>query len=261
MLSQVHPRDQRQCLPRSTIKAQLVHARLDSGVPPTPGVGVIQRRLQECMRLSLDANGRVQGVASLTPSAGVGAPLGDAVRTWSLRPAREAGEPVPAEVLVAGVFRPATLHDPLGLDGLLPAGLPGPSKVMSPIPSWSHPLLAEASQCSRGRSGPALRSTSSAGHDLDSRQVVTATPGFAASALDTARRCADTAVRRHQPRATSADQPGGDYQSCSAFVRRSSVGGRSVDATGPPTGRHRPTSCTTAIVTDHSACRGSCPAR
>ena len=90
-----------------------VPARLDSGVPPTPSVHVITWG-HEYMRLSVDTNGRVVGVASLTSSAGVGAPLGDAVRTWSFSPAREAGEPVPAEVLVAGVFRPATLHDPPG---------------------------------------------------------------------------------------------------------------------------------------------------
>ena len=160
-----------------------VPARLDSGVPPTPRVHVITWG-QEYMRLSLDANGRVQGVASLTPSAGVGAPLGDAVRTWSLRPAREAGEPVPAEVLVAGVFRPATLHDPLGLDG--PSGTirseqgDVPIPVVTPAPPYPVNAVGD---------GVALIEIEvDQQGTISTAQVVTATPGFAASALDTARR-------------------------------------------------------------------------
>ena len=92
-----------------------VPARLDSGAPPAPRVHVITWG-HDYLRVSVDASGRVQQVASLTPSAGVGSALRDAVRGWSFSPAREAGEPVPAEVLVAGLFRPATLHDPPGLD-------------------------------------------------------------------------------------------------------------------------------------------------
>ena len=88
-------------------------ARLEAGAPPPPRVHVITWG-HEYLRLSVDAGGRVQRVVSLTPPAGVGARLRDAVRAWSFSPAREAGAPVPAGVLVAGVFRPATLYDPSG---------------------------------------------------------------------------------------------------------------------------------------------------
>ena len=106
-------------------------ARLDSGAPPPQRVHVITWG-HEYLRLSVDAGGRVQRVVSLTPPAGVGAPLRDAVRAWSFSPAREAGEPVPAEVLVAGVFRPATLHDPPGLDA--PSGTVRSERRETPIP-------------------------------------------------------------------------------------------------------------------------------
>ena len=158
-------------------------ARLEAGAPPPPRVHVITWG-HEYLRLSVDTGGRVQRVVSLTPPAGVGARLRDAVRAWSFSPAREAGAPVPAGVLVAGVFRPATLYDPPGLDA--PSGdvrserrdIPIP--VVTPAPP--HPASAVGD-------GVALIEVEvNQQGTVSTARVATATPGFAAAALRTARR-------------------------------------------------------------------------
>ena len=190
-----------------------VPARLDSGGPPPPRVQVITWG-HDYVRLSVDASGRVQRVASLTPSAGVDSALRDAVRGWSFSPAREAGEPVPAEVLVAGVFRPATLHDPPGLDA--PSGTVRserrevPIPVVTPAPPYpvnaigNGVVLIEVEVTKQGT--------------VSTARVATATPGFAASALSAARRW------RLQPRRAVGARRLAWPTSCSASGRRSSVG-------------------------------------
>ena len=160
-----------------------VPARLDSGAPPTPRVHVITWG-HDYVRLSVDASGRVQQVASLTPSAGVGSALRDAVRGWSFSPAREAGEPVPAEVLVAGVFRPATLHDPPGLDA--PSGTVRSDRREIPIPVVTPPPPYPVNAVGDGVALIEVEVNQQG--TVSMARVATATPGFAAAALRTARR-------------------------------------------------------------------------
>ena len=145
------------------------------------------------VRLSVDARGRVQRVASLTPSAGVGSALRDAVRGWSFSPAREAGDSVPAEVLVAGLFRPATLHDPPGLDApsgtVRSEGREIPIPVVTPVPPYPVNAVGD---------GVALIEVDvNQQGTVSTARIVTATPGFAGSALGAARRWQLQPALRH----------------------------------------------------------------
>ena len=98
-------------------------ARLRSGSPPVHPARVIAWG-QEWLRVSVDAAGQVQGIAPLTQAPAFSEVLHQAVREWSFFPAREDGAAVLTEVLVVGVFRPAMLHDPPGLDR--PTSIPQP---------------------------------------------------------------------------------------------------------------------------------------
>ena len=158
-------------------------ARLRSGSPPVHPARVIAWG-QEWLRVSVDAAGQVQGIAPLTQAPAFSEVLHQAVREWSFFPAREDGEAVLTEVLVVGVFRPAMLHDPPGLDRPTsiprPAGAGFPVPLVTPIPPY--PPRA------RGDGTALVEVEVNRQGSVAEGRVVTASQGFAPTALNTARR-------------------------------------------------------------------------
>ena len=158
-------------------------ARLRSGSPPVHPARVIAWG-QEWLRVSVDAAGQVQGIAPLTQAPAFSEVLHQAVREWSFFPAREDGAAVLTEVLVVGVFRPAMLHDPPGLDR--PTSIPQPAGAGIPVPLVTptppYPPRAQGDGTAVVEVEVNRQGTVAEG------RVVTASQGFAPTALNTARR-------------------------------------------------------------------------
>ena len=158
-------------------------ARLRSGSPPVHPARVIAWG-QEWLRVSVDAAGQVQGIAPLTQAPAFSEVLHQAVREWSFFPAREDGAAVLTEVLVVGVFRPAMLHDPPGLDR--PTSIPPPAGAGIPVPlvTPTPPYPPRA----RGDGTALVEVEIDRKGTVTEARVVVASPGFASAALDTTQR-------------------------------------------------------------------------
>ena len=165
--------------------------RLRTGAPPVHPARVVGWG-QEWLRVSVDAVGRVGAVESVVQAPAFSNALRQAVQGWSFVAAREDGAAVPSAVLVVGVFRPATLHDPPGLEGptgvLLPgAGIPVPMATPPPpYPSRTRGNGVALVEAEVNRQGMVTEA-----------RVVMPTQGFARVALTTARRWQfESATRR-----------------------------------------------------------------
>ena len=86
-------------------------ARFQAGSPPVYPPRAVGWG-HEWLQVSLDSSGEVTGTRLLRGASTFGLALQMAVQGWSFTPAREADEPIGSEVLVAAIFRPATLYDP-----------------------------------------------------------------------------------------------------------------------------------------------------
>ncbi len=137
------------CLvPATTAHAQFEPARLSAGSPPAPPPPTVVASGQEWLRVSVDAGGDVSRIEPLREAPAFSEAFRRAVRGWSFAPARVEGEAVESQVLVAALFRPATLYSPPGL-GQPPSGPrlgPGqfPVPVATPAPSYPPRLWGVA---------------------------------------------------------------------------------------------------------------------
>ena len=173
------------CLaPAATAHAQFEPARLSAGSPPAPPPPTVVASGQEWLRVSVDAGGDVSRIEPLREAPAFSEAFRRAVRGWSFAPARVEGEAVESQVLVAALFRPATLYSPPGL-GQPPSGprvLPGQLPVPVATPAPPYPPNAAGSglvvvEVEIHRNGGVRAATVARSH-----------PGFDTAAVNTARR-------------------------------------------------------------------------
>jgi len=173
------------CLaPAGTAHAQFELARLSAGSPPAPPSPLVVASGQEWLRVSVDAGGDVSRIEPLREAPAFSDALRRAVRGWSFAPARVDGEAVESQVLVAALFRPATLYSPPGL-GQPPSGPrlgPGQFPVPVATPAPPYPPRAVGSglvivEVEVDRNG-----------GVRAAAVVGSRPGFDIAAVNTARR-------------------------------------------------------------------------
>ena len=94
--------------------------------------------------MSVDAEGDVTRIEPLREAPAFSDAFRRAVRGWSFAPARVEGEAVESQVLVAGLFRPATLYSPPGL-GQPPSGpRVGPGQFPVPVATPAPPYPPQA---------------------------------------------------------------------------------------------------------------------
>jgi TonB family protein len=86
--------------------------------------------IEEAIELTVDAGGHVAGVTPLQGTEGSSL-VAAAVTDWTFRAALDRGQPVPARVLVAAMFRPPVLYN---------APAPGAAAVPLAAPSTETPV-------------------------------------------------------------------------------------------------------------------------
>ena len=163
-------------------QAQIEPARLSAGAPPPSPPSTVVASGQEWLRVLVDAEGRVSGIEPLREAPPFSEGLRRAVRRWSFTPARVDGEPVASTVLVAALYRPATLYDPPDLGSPLRSRGPGTRPLPVETPAPPYPPTATGSgvvvvEVEVDRAGALQAATVARSH-----------PGFDAAALDAARR-------------------------------------------------------------------------
>jgi hypothetical protein len=104
-------------------------ARLVSGAAPQAWPPHAVAGAEVLLELKVSANGDVSAIATLRDGPPFTEGLREAVGRWRFEPAREAGAPVAAAVLVAGVFRPPVLT--------------GGTRSPSPLPLEARPACDE----------------------------------------------------------------------------------------------------------------------
>ena len=170
--------------PAATAQAQFEPARLSAGSPPAPPPPTVVASGQEWLSVSVDAGGDVSRIEPLREAPAFSEAFRRAVRGWSFAPARVEGEAVELQVLVAALFRPATLYSLPGLGQ--PPGGPrlGPGQLPVPVatPAPPYPPKAVGSglvivEVEVDRNGGVRAAT-----------VVRSRPGFDTAAVNTARR-------------------------------------------------------------------------
>ena len=118
--------------PVATAQAHFEPARLNVGSPPAPPPPTVVASGQEWLRVSVDASGDVSQIEPLREAPAFSEAFRRAVNGWSFAPARVEGEAVASQVLVAALFRSATLYSLPGL-GQPPSG-PRLGRGQFPIP-------------------------------------------------------------------------------------------------------------------------------
>ena len=175
-------------LAASPAHAQLEPARLRSGATPTLPLSNVVGSGQAWLLVSLNAEGVVTSIDTLSVTAPFDDIVRAAVRRWTFSPATEDGEPLTSgsEVLVVAIFRPPSLHtlaapsQPRGTPGSNPRPAPVPIPVATAMPVYptnavgSGTVIVEAEVTLDGAVGAAA--------------VIRSHPGFDRSALDAARR-------------------------------------------------------------------------
>ena len=170
--------------PAATAQAQFEPARLNVGSPPAPPPPTVVASGQEWLRVSVDAGGDVSRIEPVREAPAFSEALRRAVRGWSFAPARVEGEAVESQVLVAALFRPATLYSLPGL-GQPPSGpRVGPGQFPVPVatPAPPYPPRAVGSglvivEVEVDRNG-----------GVRAAAVVRSRPGFDTAAVNAARR-------------------------------------------------------------------------
>ena len=210
-------------------------ALLSSGAPPIIPVMAVGGG-QEWLRVSLNSAGIVTGVESLLEAAVFSDVLRTAVRGWSFIPATLDDEPVESEVLVAAVFRAATVYDLPGL------GTPEPHRSRAPpenlpFPTETPPPLHPP----RVRDSGVVIVEVEVGVDgaIGTTRVVSSSSGFDTSAVTMARRWRfQTATRLVSCRGFAACQvhrsPGATSRAAHRQSIPQSVCACGVDSPSPP---------------------------
>ncbi len=170
--------------PVATAQAQFEPARLNMGSPPAPPPPTVVASGQEWLRVSVDAGGDVSRIEPLREAPAFSEAFRRAVNGWSFAPARVEGDAVESQVLVAALFRPATLYSLPGL-GQPPSGPrlgPGQFPVPVATPAPPYPPRAVGSdlvivEVEVDRNGSVRAAT-----------AVRSRPGFDTAAVNTARR-------------------------------------------------------------------------
>ena len=170
--------------PAATAQAPFEPVRLNVGSPPALPPPTVVASGQEWLRVSVDAGGDVSRIEPVREAPAFSEALRRAVRGWSFAPARVEGEAVESQVLVAAVFRPATLYSLPGL-GQPPSGpRVGPGQFSVPVatPAPPYPPRAVGSglvivEVEVDRNG-----------GVRAAAVVRSRPGFDTAAVNAARR-------------------------------------------------------------------------
>ena len=181
------------------VSATFEPARFLSGTAPQPPPRTIGW-LEVELHAHVTPTGTVERVDRLRGSEPLATLLHNDVMRWRFRPARDNGDPVKTTVLVAAMYRPATLLDqrsPTGPDAVFDPASRETRTVFTPSPGYPPRAAGD---------GVVVIEThvNATGEVTAARVVRSAGAAFDSTALDTARRWRFTAAPPSAPRPTFA---------------------------------------------------------
>jgi len=167
-------------------------ARWESGPLPAGPPPNVAGWIEEMLDVAVDAAGAVQTATPIRRSPLPRDLVAPAVSRWRFRPAAVRGQPVPAHVLVAALFRPPVLYNAPAIGqpavDLAPAPLEIPFPVNAPPPLYP-PLGA-------GDGVVLVEAAVGADGAVHTARVAAGAPGFTQPALEAARAWRFRAARR-----------------------------------------------------------------